>query len=624
MNKEAIDRLIQKKPKLKSVRHVLEKMERGNYCIHRSWGFGEIRDYDEVSGKLIIDFEGGKQSHPMDPAFCVDKLEMLENDNLLVRQCKEPEVIEEMIKKQPVELVVEVLSASPEGTMFQTELERFLTRLLGATRFRKWWNVTKKLLVRDPRVAVPVKKNDPYILRDEPLTSEQEILEEFYANKHPKKKILLAEKLYQLSDSVEEIANDLPQILDDLTEAVKMAKKLNQAERLHGVWVRNDLGRHLCEDVEVLEPTSTSIIKETDNLSELAEELPSSYFKRFLDLISRVYPDDWNTVTLNLLRNSSGKFTNECIVFLMERGYGDLVAESFQKWLNEQALKGPVLHWMVKNRNTRRFQKLTKGLINARLLTAIFHAIDNEALQQTGHRRILLGDILSDDQELIPDLLSEANYEVAQDLAQMLLLNQGFEELSKKSLLARFIKIFPNIQNLVAGDASQVQESEKLVVSDASFQARKKEYEVLVSQKIPENKLAIAEAREHCDLRENAEYKMARQDQDTLLARKAHLESELSRAVVTDFEDATGKQVEIGSVVTLTQKSSGKKHEYAILGAWDSKPEEDILSYKTPLGQSLLSKKVGDTVKTEIDGNEEVWTIDNIVRWVDQNKVLTY
>ena len=75
----------------------------------------------------------------------------------------------------------------------------------------------------------------------------------------------------------------------------------------------------------------------------------------------------------------------------------------------------------------------------------MFYAIDYEALQNANTRRIPLGDLLSDDAELIPDLLADANVETARDLAQTLLLNQGFEDLTKKSLLARFIKKFPTV-----------------------------------------------------------------------------------------------------------------------------------------------------------------------------------
>ena len=95
-------------------------------------------------------------------------------------------------------------------------------------------------------------------------------------------------------------------------------------------------------------------------------------------------------------------------------------------------------------------------------------------------------------------------------MAQTLLLNQGFEDLTKKSLLARFIKRFPSIQNLLSTDStSSTEQSDVLVVSQKSFDQAKLEYEELINVKIPENKEAIAIAREHGDLKENSEYKMA-------------------------------------------------------------------------------------------------------------------
>lgn len=620
MNKEAIDLLITKKPNLKASRHILERMQAGTYCIHKSWGFGSIKQYDELNNKLIIDFQDGKEGHAMDPAFCIDKLEILEKDDLLVRQQTEPDTIADLIKKQPTEIVIEVLSKNPQGSMSSNELEIYLTRLLGPSKFKKWWINAKKLLIKDPRVAVPVKKTDSYVLRDEPLTPEQEVLEEFYSNKTAKKKILLAEKLYQLSTSTEEIAADLPQILEDLAEAIKNARLLSQADRLQGVWVRNDLARHLCEDVDKLEPTSSSIIKSSENLSELAEELPANYYKRFLDLISRVYPENWETMTLNLLKNSTGKFTGECIAFLMERECTDILTNALKKWLDEQTIKGPVLYWIVRNRNTRRFHRIVKDLINPRLFKAILNAIDAEAIQLTSNRRILLAEVLGDDQELVADLLMETSTETAEDLAHALLHNQGFEELNRRSLLARFIKQYPSIQNLISGSETTQQE-EQLIVSAESLAARKKEYDEIVTIKIPENKEAIATAREHGDLKENSEYKMARQDQDVLLARKSLLESQIAKARLTDFTEATNDIVTIGSVVDVIQGSTGQKHQFAILGAWDSNPDKNILSYKTPLAQSLLSKKVDDTISVTIDGNADSWTIKNIARWVDKKQL---
>jgi transcription elongation factor GreA len=193
------------------------------------------------------------------------------------------------------------------------------------------------------------------------------------------------------------------------------------------------------------------------------------------------------------------------------------------------------------------------------------------------------------------------------------MLNQGFEELTKKSLLARFIKIFPSIQSLIASEAEG--KEEQLLVSRESYERKREEYEAIVSKKIPENSKAIAAAREHGDLKENSEYKMAKQDQQVLMAQKALLEKELGRARITDFKDASTDQVGVGSVVDV--KVGGKNTRYTILGAWDSVPEKNIIAYKTPLGLALLSKKAGDTVKVKIGSSEETYTIAGIARHVD-------
>ncbi len=615
MKKEAIDLIIEKNPKLAKARAKLEAMQPGAFCLHRAWGFGKIREYDVATGKLIIEFDGDKAAHPMDPAFCVERLELLPATNILVRHRNDPAAIDEMLKKHPADLVVEILHHAPDRTMSSVELENLLARLLGE-RFKKWWAGAKKHLAKDSRVAFPGRKSEPFVLREEPLKPEQEILEEFYVTKQPKKKILLAEKLYSASGSVEEIEKDLPRIFDDLTATIRDARQLTNADRLHGVWVRNDLARHLHADVDKLEPTSTGIILGCPDLPQLAEQLPANFQRRFLDVVTRVYPDSWRDVIINLLRNSQGKFTSECISFLTDKGCAEQVADCFRRWLNEQTLKTSVLLWIIRNRHSRKFAKLVDGMVTSRLLAAIFYAIDSEALQSTGNRRIVLADALSDDPDLIADLLADANDETARDLAQTLLLNQGFEDLTKKSLIARFIRLFPKIQTLVGGDTTSRQ-VESLFVSQESIEARKKEYEHLVQVLIPENKIAIQTARELGDLRENAEYKMARQEQDTLLARKSLLETEMSRARVTDFSEATTTHVGVGCVVELFNKGANHTHRYALLGAWDSNPEQGVLSYKTPLGQNLMGKKVGDTVRTEIEGSVEEWTLRKIERWVE-------
>jgi transcription elongation GreA/GreB family factor len=69
--------------------------------------------------------------------------------------------------------------------------------------------------------------------------------------------------------------------------------------------------------------------------------------------------------------------------------------------------------------------------------------------------------------------------------------------------------------------------------------------------------------------------------------------------------------------VNLSNTDSGESQKYTILGAWDSDPDENVLSYLTPLGQKLLGKKVDDLVETEIEGTVTNWKIEGLARWVD-------
>lgn len=674
MNPESIDRLIAKNPKLRNKRQKLEQLHDGAYCMHGSWGFGRIVSYDEASKKLIIDFEG-KPGHKMDPVFCVDKLEVLDDDNLLVRYRTDRENLEKEMKDSG-EFVVSYLEKKPDMSASPIELETVFKQLFGYVAenpsisekelaeknkaaekaYRSWWNKAKEALFRNPRVACPKAKGESYSLRakEEEMKPEQEVLREYFLNREPKKKILLAEKLYKTAtdDSVEEIKADLPKIKEELTEAIKKARSLNDADRLHGIWVRNNLVRYLYpgeeEKVEEIAPRSKDIILAAverdpkDGLNNLAKNLPSSYLERFLDLLTRIFVEDWRDRIIDLLKYSEGRFTKECVDFLLswdvsknshfvkgaeipDDGKGvtsrQLIKDCLKRWLEEQTLRGPVILWIVKNRNAAAYKDILSPLIGEDLLSALLAAVDDEALQRetvVTTARIALADALSDDKDLIKDMLESSTADTARDLAQTLLLNQGFEDLSKKSILARIIKVFPSVQTLVATKSSDSKEK-RLLVSSWSLQARREELEDIVKNQLPASKLAIEAARELGDLRENSEYKMAREHDEVLSARRGQLERDIAGAEVFDFNSTPTDKVGIGSIVSLVT-NKGEELTCTILGAWDSDTAKNIFSYQTPLAQALLDHKVGDTVETNINGHATLWTIKSISRYIDTVK----
>jgi transcription elongation GreA/GreB family factor len=611
MNSEAVSALLAKMPTLKPAKSKLEAMVPGAYVVHRSWGFGQIRSYDESAQRLTIDFKG-KAGHAMDPAFCVSTMEVLHPRHLLVRRETEAARINELIANQPAQLVVEALQAYPNQAATAIELEIVLAQVLGEEKFKKWWAAARKQIAQDARLSVPVKKTECYIVRETPVSAEDGIREQFTSTRSARRRITLAEELMAAVDG-KASPGDLGAILDGLAESVRESNQLDAAERLYGAAVRDDLAK-LLGRTEAFEPAQATLIANTRDLPGIAEKIPVHFQGRFLRLIRDTHPIEARDVLFQLLKTSQGKFTTECINFLIEEGHADHLAETLRRWQTEQNLRAPVLLWIVKNRDSKKFAKLLHDLITPRLLSAIFFAIDYEALQAASARRIPLADILSEDTALIPDLLSTADPETARDLANTLMLNQGFEELTKKSLLARFIKIFPKIQSLVAADAEG--KDEQLIVSRASYDRKREEYDQIVSKKIPENSKAIAAAREHGDLRENSEFKMAKQDQSVLMAQKGQLERDLARARVTDFKDATTDQASVGTVVEVRKVADGSTTTFTILGAWDGDPDRHIISYKTAFGAALLGRKPGEVVKVKTAGVDEEFTLVGISRYV--------
>jgi transcription elongation factor GreA len=610
MNSEAVSALLAKNPALKAAKSKLEAMKPGAYVVHRSWGFGQIKSFDDATLKLVIDFKG-KKSHSMDPAFCVTTMEVLPENHLLVRKETEPKKIQELIADNPAQLIVEALESYPNKATTAIDLEITLSQVIGEEKFKKWWADARKAVAKDPRVSVPEKKTECYVLRETPVSAEDEIFDQFNGTRSARRRIALAEDFATASAHKAAQAN-LTEVLKGVADAVKDSNQLDAAERLYGAAVRDRIAKVAGVDPATYEPSQASLVANLRDLAAIAEKIPVQFQGPFLELIKETHPIECRDIVFNLLKVSQGKFTTECINFLVENGYSEDLASTLKRWQTEQNLRAPVLLWIVKNRHSKKFAKLLNDLITPRLLSAIFFAIDYEALQAASARRIPLGDILSDDTELIADLLSTADPETARDLANTLLLNQGFEELTKKSLLARFIKIFPNIQSLVAADAEG--KEEQLLVSRESFERKREEYESIVSKKIPENSKAIAAAREHGDLRENSEYKMAKQDQQVLMAHKGQLERELARARITDFKDATVEQVSVGSVVEVKIPDGGTTR-YTILGVWDGDPEHHVISYKTPLGAALIGKKKGDSIKVKTGAAEDSYSIVSISRY---------
>jgi transcription elongation factor GreA len=120
---------------------------------------------------------------------------------------------------------------------------------------------------------------------------------------------------------------------------------------------------------------------------------------------------------------------------------------------------------------------------------------------------------------------------------------------------------------------------------------------------------AIAEARAHGDLSENAEYHAAKEKQSFIEGRVMELEDQIGRAEVIDISKMTGSTVKFGATVTLVDEDSDEKRKYQIVGDVESDAKRGRISLSSPIARALIGKGKGDTVEVTTPGGTRSYEV---------------
>jgi transcription elongation GreA/GreB family factor len=643
--------------KMNSLQAAIDLVATGQpaFCLHQAWGIGVIRSYDEATKRLVIDFpEQNKKGHAMDAAFFLGKIEFINPNGVVAKAYADATKAEiaNLVANDPAGVVKALLAEYPTGECTSYALEANLDRIHFASlpagkdraaAFKAWWTKGRAAVRKDRAILVPERKGGLYALLEAPKDLGEDLFAQYESAPNFERKLMLLEELAGAAAAETRSAATAANLDKVSADLLKEIKKLETARKrdnlpaiLGGIWNRDKFFRSAVENVETVSPTASEIIalcSESD-LAFVALNIPhtTEKIRSLLDLVRAHHGDRWADRAFDLLRNrdiggtksGSAKLVSESIAYLCDQDLAEAVATRFSQWLETRELRAPVIIWIIKNRDSKKYAEIVGRLITPSLLGAILASIDTESLESNSTARIPLANELIKDKELIANILTpaegkKADSETIFDLTRTMMSSQGFDEMTKKALLSRLAKIEPHVQRLAKSKHSGSEAEEKeLLVSKASKEVKERELEDIVKVRLPAVKEAIQIAKEHGDLKENSEYKMARQDHDTLAARRAELDALLKKARVTDFSEAKTDAISVGSSIVLRRGSDQTEFAYDILGAWDGEPEKNILSYISPLAKQFLNHKAGETFTTNINGKAESWTVVKIGRWVDK------
>jgi len=564
-------------------------LKTGGFCLHKSWGLGKVKQFDTALNRVVVAFLHNPD-HAMQLAYAAESLSPVTADHIEVRKQTDLAGLKQLATTDPVALVRAVLvshnhAASPE------KIEGILAGSVIATAdWKKWWDNAKKTLKRDSHFEVPAKKNELLILHSAPVAQQEEFIESFRTAPSLKQKTDLARQLLKIVDDITDPELILQEFQDGLLTAVTKLKAAYAADRLEAAFVIDELRAHQKIPAPSPAPLVDEILAGVRDLPALLDELTTSSQKRVIATQTDRLLKDLNRIPVKTLDQMAAQLEPR--------------AEHIGQMVRNKSASPELLVWICKNFDSQPWLQPLQG---AGTLKAILSASESG----TAKERRRLRDLLFSNDELIADLLLNADTDTVKEVSRQLLNNPAFEELDRRSLMARVVKAFPFVQEFIVTKSTKEQ---PIIVSKASYDKRSAELNEIVTKRIPENSKEIGVARSYGDLRENFEFKAAKDLQKVLMRRRAELESLLSRAQTTNFADAKTDVAGIGTSVTVTDLASKQAQTYHILGAWDSDPVRGIISYPAALAQALFNKKPGDVIEAAGDTGTLKLRIDSIVK----------
>jgi len=580
----------------------LMQLAQSGYCMHRSWGFGRITTVDTISSRFMIDFTS-RPGHSMDLAFGAESLKPIPKEHILARKAADIAAVRQMAALHHLDLIKVVLQ-SYGGKATLEQIQNALVPDVISEDWRKWWEAARHELKKDGHFQLPNKKSEPVMYQPEVISQEDRLMCDFKAAKGLKARLTQTQEIIKTLSDFQDSKAIAAQVLELLNTEIGTHQKTMPSLALEAIFVRDEVYKaaEIQPDASVL--TAQAVWSLNPGLDEVIDPMPTARHKEALHSFRDCNKENWDRKLLESLNSASTKLCGEAADVLIEEGHLPEIKGLVVRLISQHAASSELLLWLARERSDS-----FADILGPEVFRAMLTAIERDQFNEKKSNR--LRDFILDDKTLLIELIGSADIEVIKDLTRTLQLSPSFDDMDKRSLLARIVKHFPVIQSLISGEQHTRQDT-SLVVSWASLERRKDEYTELVHKKIPANSREIAVARSYGDLRENHEYKAAKEMQKILMRNKAELENQLGRSRGTDFAHPRTDVVSIGTRVRVTDLTTSVVEVYTILGAWDFDAEKSIISYLTPMAQGMLNHKPGDEVEFELEGVRKRYRVEAI------------
>ena len=316
--------------------------------------------------------------------------------------------------------------------------------------WKRWWESTKKLLKASGVFSIPAKKTEPIQLRAEGVSHADELIASFNKARLPKEQIAALDQIIKFHQQFKEPEKQLQPIIATIENMAVRNQKMHPELAFELIIARDDL----IERVPQLHTThigltlSKLILEEEKRLISVLPKLAAAKEKRILQALPSALGPRWTERALQLMQGSHGRMVAQIPRILSEAGQHAELRTMLERSIREHSATSEMLAWLCSEREG------WSELITPDLLAAIFATLEREQHNTPG-RASKLHRALVEDRQLLGDIFKKADVAIARDTMRRLQLSPLFDELTKRSLLGRIVKVYPELEGMITGAQPQ-------------------------------------------------------------------------------------------------------------------------------------------------------------------------
>jgi len=527
-------------------------------------GVGRVVDVNLALESLKIDFEK-RSGVTVGFRAAAKMLRVLPSDHPLRLKIEDPDRLARLRDEDPPALLRAVLETS-DRPLTGGEVREVLAGVVPPAKWASWWTAARK----HPQV-VASSEGRPTYRWESSAADALDTVRQAFERAEPRQRLEVFRKNADRDDG---LARELGERLAELAREVSGRDPGLSWE----IFFTLERAGRLPKSAETL---ADELLGEEADVQALLAGISDRLLRERALAMIRERRADWPAIHLEQLRREEDPRVLDTLYQGLRETDPEAVVRQLEDLLSQPRRAPAAFTWIAERAAEDEALRQRAPL---RLLQQIFAATADDAF--SAHRVRLRA--LVESGGTVPRLLSHLDASQAAAALELVQRSPALETYQRDPLA--------NALRLRFASLKDDSDEGPLYATAESIAAKQEELARLKSQEIPANRKAIEEARALGDLRENFEYKSARQRHEYLNARVATLHRDLGRSRPIEFARLDTSEVRIGCRVELVGPDGGPRR-FSILGPWESRPEAGVVSYESELGRKLLGLRPGEAVQ---------------------------